>query len=358
MTPQSHMYPHAALTNVGRVRDHNEDSILAAPPLFIVADGLGGHEAGEIASHIAVEQVQANAPLTPDVNALMRAVKKANSAIIKAAQEHIGRQGMGTTMTAAIIKDGRAVFTQVGDSRAYLLRSGRLTQVTEDHSVVATMVRSGSISPAEARVHPQRNVITRALGSDPNLLVDTYEYETLRGDRWLLCSDGLFGPVNDAEIEEVLKKEIDPSRCAEKLIELANDAGGNDNISAIIIDIDHDYATSLAQKKHTNRTLRFSIIAALVAIALIIGVVLVLKNYASSRAYIAATPDNHVAVYTGVPGSVLGFSISILSAESTFTVDMLPPLEQQNVSSEETFDSLEAAMGQLYRYRANLQAQK
>lgn len=360
MTPKKRnisRYPYAALSNVGRVRDHNEDSILAEPPLYAVADGMGGHEAGEIASSIAVEQLLAYAPTTPDAAGLMRAVKQANSAIIQAGTENIGRVGMGTTMTSAIIDNGRAVFAQVGDSRAYLLRSGRLSQVTQDHSVVATMVRSGSISESEARVHPQRNVITRALGSDAHVIIDTYEYETLRGDRWLLCSDGLSGPVDDEHLEEILNQERDPRVCAEKLIEAANAAGGNDNISAIVIDVpaDDSRAEARVKTKHTKKSVMFGLISGLLALIIILGIGGFLITYAKKRAYIAQTPSGRIGVYQGVPGSFFNFKISSLSQESTFTVSQLSTLNQQKVDSQEEFETLDAARQQFEAYQESLE---
>lgn len=350
-------YPYAAQTSVGRVREHNEDSVLAEAPLFAVADGIGGYEAGEIASNIAVEQLLAYAPKTPDTVGLMRAVRQANAAIIQAAKENIGRPGMGTTMTAAIIDNGHVAIAQVGDSRAYLLRSGRLAQVTQDHSVVATMVRSGSISESEARVHPQRNVITRALGSDPHVVIDTYTYETLRGDRWLLCSDGLSGPVDDAHIEEIMVSERDPRRCVERLIDAANAAGGSDNISAIVVDVPDDDSVQEARTKakHTAKTVLFGLFAVLLAIGIIAGVGYALIDYAKSRAYIAPTPSGHVGLYQGVPGTFLGYKISVLSEESTYTVDQLSTLNHQKVKSQEEFSTIESAQEQFEAYRDSLE---
>lgn len=349
-------YPYAALSNVGLVRDHNEDAVLAEAPLFAVADGMGGHEAGEIASNIAVEQLLAYAPKTPDAAGLMRAVKQANAAIIQAAHENIGRSGMGTTLTAALIDNGRAVFAQVGDSRAYLLRSGRLSQVTQDHSVVATMVRSGSISEHEARMHPQRNVITRALGSDPHVVIDTYEYETMRGDRWLLCSDGLSGPVDDEHLEEILSRDTDPRVCVEHLVEAANAAGGNDNISAIIIDVpaDDTVAEMRAQTKHGRKSFRFGLITTLLALFIITGIGISLVQYAKNRAYIAETPSGHVGIYQGVPGKLFNFQISTLSQESTFTVAELSATDQNKIESQQEYDSLESAREQFMLFQSSL----
>ena len=188
-------------TDVGQVRDHNEDSLLAESPLFVVADGMGGHAAGEVASEIAIESMRSNAPRKGDCEALAEAVSIANKEIIKAAAEGKGKEGMGTTMTAAVIDNNKLCIAQVGDSRAYLLHKGHLQQVTRDHSLMADLIEQGQITPAEARVHPNRSLITRALGNDPNMFADQYEINIEQGDRLLLCSDGLTGMLTDEIIE-------------------------------------------------------------------------------------------------------------------------------------------------------------
>lgn len=344
MSPRYTDYPHAFLTSTGKVRQHNEDAVLAFPPLYVVADGLGGHEAGEVASNLAIQIIQANAPKHPDGLGLMRAVQKANNAILKAVRDGVGKAGMGTTLTAAIIRDGRIVLAQVGDSRAYLLRSGRLAQVTEDHSVVAAMRRSGSISKAEARNHPQRNVITRALGSDNNLVVDTYEFETTRGDRWLLCSDGLHGVLTDDIIAEILLENPDPRACTEELVRIANEAGGPDNISAIVIDIDSETIRPSERKSNAFSNLRF-LLGSFILIGIIFaGVLLGLFSYAKNRAYLGVSPQGYVSVYQGVPDTIFGKSYSKISLESTISIDSLPLLEQRGIITKElSFDSVRAA---------------
>jgi serine/threonine protein phosphatase PrpC len=228
----------AALTDIGRVRTHNEDSVLAQPPLYVVADGLGGHEAGEVASSVAVETLRDHAPRRPDAKALARAVKAANREVIRSAREGFGKQGMGTTMTAAIVEGTRIAIAHVGDSRAYLLHEGSLLRVSEDHSMVADMIRRGQLTEAEARYHPNRSVITRALGTDPNMLADTYELDASPGDRLLLCSDGLTSMLEDGMIAEILTEYRTPDTAAHMLVDSANDAGGHDNVSVIVIDIE------------------------------------------------------------------------------------------------------------------------
>ena len=243
MTPRTKQ-SWTALSDIGRVRTHNEDSVLAQPPLFVVADGLGGHEAGEVASAIAVETLRDHAPRRPDAKALARAVKAANREVIRAAREGYGKAGMGTTMTAAIVEGNRIVLAHVGDSRAYLLHAGALQQLTDDHSMVADMIRRGQLSEAEARYHPNRSVITRALGTDPAVVADTYELTAGAGDRLLLCSDGLTGMLEDESLRRILQGPGGPAEWVDRMIDDANRRGGLDNITAICVRIDeHDGKT-------------------------------------------------------------------------------------------------------------------
>ena len=231
------MPSYGSRTDVGLVRDHNEDSLAVNPPLYAVADGMGGHAAGEVASEIAIQTLVANAPETPDGDDLARAVVAANHAVIRAAAEGIGRKGMGTTMTCAMLSGKRLVVAQVGDSRAYLLHEGSLQRITRDHSLMADLIESGQITVEEARVHPQRSVITRALGSDPSTLPDIYEMNVAPGDRLLLCSDGLSGMVDDSLLESTLERVKDPQRCAAALVNEAITAGGYDNVTAVVVDV-------------------------------------------------------------------------------------------------------------------------
>ena len=191
-------------TEVGHIREHNEDSLVAVPPLFAVADGMGGHEAGEVASEIAINTIMELAPDHADSDALARAVIAANLNVIKAPAKGIGREGMGTTLTAAILEGERLIIAQVGDSRAYLLHEGKLQQLTRDHSLMADMIEAGQLTEAEARVHPNRSVITRAIGSDPHMQPDIYELNVETGDRILLCSDGICTMIEDPQIEHVM----------------------------------------------------------------------------------------------------------------------------------------------------------
>ena len=255
-------------TDIGCLRDHNEDSLVVTPPLFAVADGMGGHAAGEVASEIAVNVLAERAPAHPDSEALGRAVEEANRAVIRAAHEGRGREGMGTTMTAAMLEGERLIIAQVGDSRAYLLHQGKLQQLTRDHSLMADMIEAGQLTPEEARTHPQRSVITRALGSDAHLHPDIYEINVETGDRLLICSDGLSGMIFDDQIENTLRRVQDPQRCASQLVNEAIANGGHDNVTVIVADV-----TGFAEvrRKKMARKTKLSIALVLVLFAAIVG---------------------------------------------------------------------------------------
>ena len=227
-------------TDTGKVRQANEDSVLAIEGLFAVADGMGGHQAGEVASHLALEALAA-AFDSPGTEVLVAAVEHANAAVVERSATDPGLAGMGTTLCAMALvdigeRDAIAV-VNVGDSRLYLLSDGVLHQITEDHSLVATLQRQGRITAAEAAAHPQRNILTRALGIDGTVLVDSWEMIPVVGDRYLLCSDGLFNEVDESRIAAALRRIADPTEASLELIRLANEAAGRDNISCVIVDV-------------------------------------------------------------------------------------------------------------------------
>lgn len=227
-----------AHTDTGRVRDHNEDSLLAQPPIFAVADGMGGHEAGEVASSLAVATVKSAKLDSDDPEVWVgHVVDSANTVVFAKGTQQGGALRMGTTLTVAYTAPDAIYLGHVGDSRAYLLHDGRLRQLTDDHSLVAEWVRQGRITADEAAVHPQRSVITRALGIDDAVQIDTMRVVPAAGDRLLLCSDGLTGCVSDADIAATLRDVADPDEAAAKLIDLANAGGGDDNITAVIVDV-------------------------------------------------------------------------------------------------------------------------
>ena len=342
---QRSRYPFSAQTNVGRQRALNEDSVLALPPLFAVADGLGGHEAGEIASALATDTLRDHAPRAVDTPALVRAVQAANNAILQATLAGVGREGMGCTMTAVMVEHGRAAIAQVGDSRAYLLRGRQLTQITEDHSVVAAMLRSGHITTEEARAHPQRSVITRALGSDPNLIVDQFEITVLRGDRLLICSDGLTSMVDDAHLAALLNSQLDPHQAALACIDAANSAGGADNISAIVIDINEDNPSILP--RHRSKLWLWALLWALLVVTLVGAVAFGVSRYTRSTAYLDISPSGLVTVNQGVPGHILGFSLTYQSDASSVLISDLTASDQTTIKQRPTYGSLEEARSDL-----------
>jgi len=234
-----------AATDVGRVRQINEDRFLADDALFAVADGVGGHQAGEVASQTSVETLQrAFADGDHSTEGLVAAAEAANQAVWQLAQGSREKRGMGTTLTAlALVQDDgeeQLGLINVGDSRAYVLKQGELVQLTEDHSLVEELVRDGKLSPAEAQVHPQRSIITRALGMDPNVQVDSWPLTPYRGDRFLLCSDGLTNELSDERIASTLRQIADPQEAAHDLVRQARAAGGGDNITVVVVDVVDD----------------------------------------------------------------------------------------------------------------------
>ncbi len=232
-----------AATDVGRVRANNEDSSLVADHLFAVADGMGGHRAGEVASQVAVAALRANYT-DRSVEGLKAAVEQANHTVFQQQAEDPDLRGMGTTLVAVSLVDGEngeeLAFVNVGDSRIYRLHDGELEQITEDHTVVDELVRDGLLSPEEATTHPQRHIITRALGIDAFVRVDADSVVPYTGDRFLLCSDGLFDEVEDNRIAGVLRRLSDPSEAAAELVRLALQSGGRDNVTVVVVDVVDD----------------------------------------------------------------------------------------------------------------------
>jgi protein phosphatase len=225
---------YAAATDVGLVRSNNEDAYLTAPPLFAVADGMGGHRAGEVASAGAIRTLQKEAG--HDTDSLVAAVQSANRAVHAEAAANPDLSGMGTTITAMMTTSNSAQIVHVGDSRAYLLRDGRLRRLTQDHTVVDRLAREGKIPAEEVDRHPQRSVLERALGVGPEVDVDVQLLDLRPGDRLLLCTDGLTSMLDDDEIREILLREKDPQTAAQALIDAALAAGGKDNVTAVIVD--------------------------------------------------------------------------------------------------------------------------
>jgi len=318
-------------TNIGCVREQNEDALVVQRPLYAVADGMGGHAAGEVASEMAVDILAENAPSIRDGEALIKTIRIINRAIIDATRTGQGRVGMGTTLTAAILDGPRLLIAQVGDSRAYLLHKNKLQQLTRDHSYVAELLAGGHITADEALAHPKRSVITRALGSDPKTEADIYELEATVGDRLLLCTDGLYGMVPLADLTRILDTVADPQDTCDALVAAAREAGGLDNISVIVVDIHEEASEFLsfttearesegAAGRHGRQSrsrstaeankgffkrFHLGILTFLILLALLVGGAIGgVYWYASNSAFLRAE-DGRVVVYRGLPGEVL-----------------------------------------------------
>ncbi len=221
-------------SDTGRQRNANEDSFLASPPVFAVADGMGGAQAGEVASRLAAESFADVRRAEEAPEAYLRTIAKtANARIHRLAQTDSSRSGMGTTLTAALVEDDEVGLAHVGDSRAYLFRDGRLKLLTSDHSLVEELRRSGRLTDEQAEDHPQRSIITRALGPEREVEVDTMTYRARPGDVYMLCSDGLTTMLRDERIEAVLDEAPSLDEAMERLVAEANDAGGRDNITVV-----------------------------------------------------------------------------------------------------------------------------
>ena len=328
-----------ASTDTGQRRRRNEDSYVCEPPLFAVADGMGGAQAGEIASQLAASSLK-NAGHEPGgEERVVELIQDANRSVYERARTDENAQGMGTTMTVALVDDGTVHIGHVGDSRAYLVRGHRLEQLTEDHSLVAELMRSGRLSPEEAEGHPHRSVITRALGTDPEVDVDAFSVVTRPGDLFMICSDGLTSMVDDARILAILEeRRPDLKAAATALIAEANANGGEDNVTVVLFEIaslddtielpaallepetdghvDEDTLSELdgvptvqtavagqvpsprPTPKRRHVPLRAWIAIAVVVVAVAVG----LGVFGLSRAnFVGADGNGYVAVYQGVP---------------------------------------------------------
>lgn len=333
-----------ARTDVGVVRDQNEDGYLAEGPLFAVADGMGGHQGGEVASQVALETVAAMAREQGPTLDLDAAIRAANDAILARASGDRDLEGMGTTLTIVREEDGRITIAHVGDSRAYLLRDGDLRQLTEDHTLVHRMVTEGKLTEAEAKIHPHRSILTRALGVEPGIQVDVDARQVSVGDRIMLCSDGLTGMVGEQQIEEILKSEPDPQKAADLLVDEANRAGGQDNITVVILDLDKGDAPA-ASTTEAGPTERVTVAAPPAletervdlragdrgrwvrwAVRIGVGVALVIVAIFAARAYLGTQwfvgiQEDRVAIFNGIPTTFLGFDLFSLAETTDIPAD-------------------------------------
>jgi len=338
VSPERQLVQAASATDTGRRRRHNEDAYVCEPPLFAVADGMGGAQAGELASNLAAAALHNEGTRGGGEERVDELIQEANRRVYERQTQDSSAAGMGTTMTVALVEDGNVAIGHVGDSRAYLIRDRRLEQLTEDHSLVAELVRSGKLSPEEADVHPQRSVITRVLGTDPNVDVDTFSVATRPGDLFLLCSDGLTSMVDDeAILREVERNRTDLRAAAKGLVRAANKGGGEDNITVVFFEIgeggdtgdtarmvtlppveDDDEATlderdgvpvirteepeRAEPQRHTGR----GVLLVLLALVIVVGVCGFAAWGLWRSHFVGAEADGHVTVYQGVPWNIVG----------------------------------------------------
>jgi protein phosphatase len=363
-----------ARTDVGRVREGNEDSYMIHDPLFAVADGMGGHRGGEVASKLALDTLLK----TTDGAALVEAVQDANRAVFERAGADPALAGMGTTLTA-FLADGETLrLAHVGDSRAYLLRESQLQRITTDHTVVEGLVEKGELTAQEAAIHPQRSILTRAIGVEGEVQVDQASIDLRPGDRLLLCSDGLTGMIEDEEIHRILMEHRDPQAAADALVEAANEAGGQDNVTAIVVDAvtsdPHAQAvpTETVAPPAPRRAERFAVgergrrrwpwkvLAWTLAILLVLGGGLfAVKRLFVDRQWFVGVSGANVALYQGIPAEPLGFDLATLVQETEIPADVATQLaEYRDLEEGITAESEAEARSIIAQIQADVDAQQ
>jgi serine/threonine protein phosphatase PrpC len=364
----------AAISDTGRVREANEDSFLVDLDLFIfaVADGMGGHVAGEIASATAIESIRAATASGIDIET---AILKAHDAVKKKAAGHEELAGMGTTLTAlGFSADKKLVVAHVGDSRAYVLHrnhlgpseNDELVRITKDHSLVEELVDAGQITEEEANVHPRRSVITRALGIEGKIEVDTTDIAFLKNDRYLLCSDGLTSMVRDDDILDILKGFDSPNECARELVSRANQAGGADNITVVIIDvIDENVhepvhaaaATSVAAEEAKvahNKQGRVMFVLCILFVVALFGAILFgafkTAEHFATQGYFLDEKKGEVVLMAGREGGVLWWDAE-LNTQTGLDVNNLTSADKLLVARHIRFESRDEALKLLAKMR-------
>ena len=362
-----------AATDVGRVRDGNEDAYLVddAMGLVAVADGMGGHRAGEVASATALEALRAA------INAgqpLRESIEDANEAVFTKSLTDTSLRGMGTTLTAGtLVAGGTLLVGHVGDSRAYLLHDGELRQVTVDHSLVEELIREGRLTADEAAIHPQRSIITRALGVDAAVEVDLYPIELAPDDRLLLCSDGLTGMVQFDTIAAILRREEDPTRAATQLVDAANAAGGEDNITVVVVAVtdgapdrapvapiepveavlvDDEPEPDPSQRRRSRARGVGRVLLWALPIVIVLGIAVGAVGWYARRSYYVGLDRRQVTVFKGVPGGLAGWNPTIERRTSLDASD-LRPADLAAVKDHESFSSLADAAAFVARLRAH-----
>ncbi|MFY9588503.1 MAG: Stp1/IreP family PP2C-type Ser/Thr phosphatase [Actinomycetota bacterium] len=329
----------AARTDVGKARDRNEDSYYGGDHVFAVADGLGGHNAGDVASKLAIGPIASldrrinDLPDDRVADALADAVLEANRAVYKRAQDDAKVRGMGTTLTAIAVSDGSAHLAHVGDSRCYLVREGAFSQLSSDHTLVARMVQEGKLTPEQAEVHPQRSILTRALGAEPEVDVDSLEITLVPGDRLLLCSDGLSSVIGEERIRELLADAPDLDQGCRRLIDEANAHGGPDNVTVILVEMTgtptrtpsappRKGAKTPAARSERREKRRFPVrLAVWVAIVLVLGIGswLGFRSWVN-RSYFVGVEDGRVAIFRGLPT----LSLNHVEKTTPYTIEQIP----------------------------------
>jgi len=364
-----------AATDVGRVRDGNEDAYLVddAMGLVAVADGMGGHRAGEVASATAIEALRA---AISSGRPLRESIEDANGAVYAKSLTDTSLRGMGTTITAGtLVSGGTLLIGHVGDSRAYLLHDGELRQVTVDHSLVEELVREGRLTAAEAAVSPQRSIITRALGVDASVEVDVYAVELAPGDRLLLCSDGLSGMLQPDDIAATLRREGDPQRAATQLIDAANTAGGEDNITVVVIAVTDEAPERApvapiepvestlvddpapADRDAGGRPRRRArgvgrVLLWALPILIVLGVAVGAVGWYARRNYYVGVHQGQVTVFKGVPGGLAGWDPTV-ARRTSLAAAKLREADRVAVNDHQTFSSLASADAFVARLRAH-----
>jgi len=363
-----------AATDTGNLRGQNEDAHIAEQNLFAVADGMGGHNAGEVASAMAIEHLRGIALSgVSSAEAFAQVVRDLNSAIYASATSTTDQRGMGTTLTAAALltptdnvdQPSQIVIANVGDSRTYLLRSGELRQMSVDHSYVQELVTEGLLTVDEARTHPRRNIVTRALGIDEQVSVDTWTIPMFDGDRFMLCSDGLVDEVPLDEITEMMREHSAPQDIAERLVTAAKRHGGRDNITVIVVDVKlnaaaqelvTDIAPVIASESTTS--IKKRILALVVVIVLCSGGFVALRHQRSGYfvAFTNSSSSATIAIYKGQPGGLLWIKPTVVEVSTTKRNAMQSEF-QREIDRVQQFDSVDKARSYLKIFDAVLKAQ-
>ena len=384
----------AAASNVGKIRANNQDSGYAGQSLFVVADGMGGHAGGDVASAIAVRRIseidQPYASAHDAVFALQSALIAANAQLAETVFEHNELTGMGTTVSGIIRVGNQIAMAHIGDSRIYRFANGKLEQISADHTFVQRLVDSGRITPEEAAVHPRRSVLMRVLGDvDAAPEIDTNVFDTAPGDRWLICSDGLSSYVSDEKIQHVLATVASPSVAAERLIKESLDQGAPDNVTVVLVDIDdstdsahvppltvgsaasplsfdsdsarralrlptlllhplkatqpdpshfepesEDYLDELMveERKRKRRRRATWLVSIIIVIAIIVAAIIAAYNWTQSHYYVG-DDNGSVAIYRGVQQSIGPIDLSSVYKTTSISVATLPPYNRQQVEA-------------------------